>query len=511
MSIRGYARGPCPAFCLVFACLLFSELHLLAADLGNGAASPGGVCLESGECTSKGKFTYLIGSGWHASVSGFHPLSKINTRVDATVRTPSWFPLWYSHLLHFTSPVQVVVADSDSPVKPQHVGSEEQSRHYPLLQWVQLTQNFGHEAISVSPTVGGWERSVLQGAFQAILNDVDYYVYVEQDVLVRGEGWVEHCISNLRSGKNRISYGAATVPASTVGFGAQPLQQSLVVVSKAYLPVFVRKLLQSKSDIESAPIGTSRLSAESRWHANFGSDVDLLPFGTGRTRPIPDGRFAYAQQMSREEISTFLKNSGLSALQTHSPAGEVINDGVPEVTIALNLGAGQAAYKVPAGLHEEAFAQMLCLQVMQNQLKKPKLRWNDVKDAPQMVACVSGVSGLARNQRDQQLRKTPADSSAHEGSVIKKSFWSQLYATSPMSYDEKMSISCSPDSGSCACTAAWLGGQTGVCTPAGFVQHRALSLFHDRKAQPSWDPILLCASAGHSQEFWRYIQAACPF
>eukprot|EP00750_Incisomonas_marina_P010704 INCI16298.2.p1 GENE.INCI16298.2~~INCI16298.2.p1 ORF type:complete len:280 (+),score=30.75 INCI16298.2:220-1059(+) len=185
MSIRGYARGPCPAFCLVFACLLFSELHLLAADLGNGAASPGGVCLESGECTSKGKFTYLIGSGWHASVSGFHPLSKINTRVDATVRTPSWFPLWYSHLLHFTSPVQVVVADSDSPVKPQHVGSEEQSRHYPLLQWVQLTQNFGHEAISVSPTVGGWERSVLQGAFQAILNDVDYYVYVEQDVLVR--------------------------------------------------------------------------------------------------------------------------------------------------------------------------------------------------------------------------------------------------------------------------------------------------------------------------------------
>eukprot|EP00750_Incisomonas_marina_P010702 INCI16298.18.p1 GENE.INCI16298.18~~INCI16298.18.p1 ORF type:complete len:474 (+),score=67.24 INCI16298.18:1709-3130(+) len=105
---------------------------------------------------------------------------------------------------------------------------------------------------------------------------------------------------------------------------------------------------------------------------------------------------------------------------------------------------------------------MLCLQVMQNQLKKPKLRWNDVKDAPQMVACVSGVSGLARNQRDQQLRKTPADSSAHEGSVIKKSFWSQLYATSPMSYDEKMSISCSPDSGSCACTAAWLGGQTGV-------------------------------------------------
>jgi hypothetical protein len=36
------------------------------------------------------------------------------------------------------------------------------------------------------------------------------------------------------------------------------------------------------------------------------ADVDLLPFGSGRTRPIPDGEYAYAQQMSREEITTFL-------------------------------------------------------------------------------------------------------------------------------------------------------------------------------------------------------------
>lgn len=37
------------------------------------------------------------------------------------------------------------------------------------------------------------------------------------------------------------------------------------------------------------------------------ADVDLLPFGSGRTRPIPDGLYAYAQQMSRDEISTFLE------------------------------------------------------------------------------------------------------------------------------------------------------------------------------------------------------------
>jgi hypothetical protein len=82
-------------------------------------------------------------------------------------------------------PHQVVVTDSASPVKPLHVGTEEQRRRYPLLEWVTLSQNFGHEAVSAAPTIGGWERSVLQGAVQAVMNDVDYYVYVEQDLLVR--------------------------------------------------------------------------------------------------------------------------------------------------------------------------------------------------------------------------------------------------------------------------------------------------------------------------------------
>ena len=100
--------------------------------------------------------------------------------------------------------------------------------------------------MSAAPTIGGWERSVLQGAFQAILNDVDYYIYVEQDLLVRGEGWVERCVATLMEGKNKISYGAATEPTTTVGFGAQPLQQSLVIVSRSYLPTFVQRVLENK-------------------------------------------------------------------------------------------------------------------------------------------------------------------------------------------------------------------------------------------------------------------------
>ena len=98
---------------------------------------------KPGDKTCKSKFTYLIGSGWHASASGFHPLPKINTRVDAIVRTAAWFPVWYKYLMHFTSPVQVVVAASGEGIVPEHIGTPEQSKLYPKLEWIPLTKNFG--------------------------------------------------------------------------------------------------------------------------------------------------------------------------------------------------------------------------------------------------------------------------------------------------------------------------------------------------------------------------------
>ena len=103
------------------------------------ACKPGDATCHS----SNAKPTYLIGSGWHASASGFHPLPKINTRVDAIVRTPAWFPVWYKHLMHFTSPVQVVVAASGEGIIPEHIGTPEQSKLYPKLEWIPLTRNFG--------------------------------------------------------------------------------------------------------------------------------------------------------------------------------------------------------------------------------------------------------------------------------------------------------------------------------------------------------------------------------
>jgi len=53
---------------------------------------------------------------------------------------------------------------------------------------------------------------------------------------------------------------------------------------------------------------------------------------------------------------------------------------------------------------------MLCLQVMQQQLKRPNLKWRDVENEAQMMACVNGVESLARGQRDQKLQLQAAQS-----------------------------------------------------------------------------------------------------
>ena len=122
-----------------FTFLLTSFCCILAVAAEEPVCAPGDKTCDS----SSSNPTYLIGSGWHASASGFHPLPKINSRVDAIVRTAAWFPVWYKHLMHFASPVQVVVAAAGEGIMPEHIGTPEQGKLYPKLEWIPLTKNFG--------------------------------------------------------------------------------------------------------------------------------------------------------------------------------------------------------------------------------------------------------------------------------------------------------------------------------------------------------------------------------
>ena len=55
---------------------------------------------------------------------------------STATRSPAFFDLWYRQVVRCFAPVPVVVTDSASPLKPN-------IHAYPLLQWIELDQNYG--------------------------------------------------------------------------------------------------------------------------------------------------------------------------------------------------------------------------------------------------------------------------------------------------------------------------------------------------------------------------------
>jgi hypothetical protein len=96
----------------MLASAFLSGVAMLLAGSASSADVAAPTCTVGTCPATTAAATYLIGSGWHATPSGLHPLSKINSRVDATVRTQSWFPLWYAHLVKF-APAAVQVREWD--------------------------------------------------------------------------------------------------------------------------------------------------------------------------------------------------------------------------------------------------------------------------------------------------------------------------------------------------------------------------------------------------------------
>ena len=74
----------------------------------------------------------IVGSGWWCD-SSMHDWALGSTAT----RSPAFFDLWYRQVVRCLAPLRVVVTDSASPLKPDR-------RAYPLLQWIELDQNYGH-------------------------------------------------------------------------------------------------------------------------------------------------------------------------------------------------------------------------------------------------------------------------------------------------------------------------------------------------------------------------------
>jgi len=224
---------------------------------------------------------YVIGTGWWCDNTGLHSGSKVdNASVDT--RKVDFFELWYSQIVKNANPLKIIITDSNSPVKPQLI---DKSR----VGFISLIENFGHALDEKTKgKLSGWERAFLNGAFYTLLNDIDYYVFIEQDALIFGNGIIEHVIEGM--GENCYTHGINK-------YGG--IEQSFVIIKIGIILDFINKLIELQSPNE-------WIIPESKWaklHQWF--SFQKLPFGYGgcANRPINySDKYWYAQHFTENEL-----------------------------------------------------------------------------------------------------------------------------------------------------------------------------------------------------------------
>jgi len=241
----------------------------------------------------------VIGSGWWC---GERPHDW--AIGSPATRTVEFFELWYRQLVRCLEPDRIVVTDSASPIKPS-------DRSRPLLHWIELDRNYGHandiRVGRIATKYSGFTRSVISGAMHALCCDADFYVYVEQDCLLRGEDFLSHAIGNTSAD---ILLGPPTENGKGLGgaVAAGMLQQSLIIVRRNGLERFLIGLLNSPwTDGEVSPEETMRRQL---------TPFDFIQLPYGRSRPIDfTRRHFYAQQLGEDELCRFLGDAQTGGLR----------------------------------------------------------------------------------------------------------------------------------------------------------------------------------------------------
>lgn len=276
----------------------------------------------------------LVCTGWYSSGA---PRSYI-TYGDEEIRNNAFRPLWWQSLDTFVKPAHVLVVDSASPVKPndyQHTSTK--------FSTIELLKNPGHSQ-NCTTHYCGYMASVIVGLEFALLNDVDFFLYIEQDALTYGKGFVE-----------RIKQSLLTSDFVFGGAGPKGLiEQSVFALSKKGIRKFLAALHAIEYSDRQVPPEIKFMWAASHlsglpfmgllsWdHSDtlrrpfvrlffelmpLLGKYTLLPFGYGRVRPINfnDDVF-YFQQGSRDEIDAYRKLTGfnLAAPDTHNPSQSTI-------------------------------------------------------------------------------------------------------------------------------------------------------------------------------------------
>lgn len=253
---------------------------------------------------------YVICSGWWCGEDTFNNSTRV-LYGDEKIRGKDFHKLWYRSINENTSPEKIFIVDSASPVLPEMAGDSR-------LEFVSLSLNAGHSTKHLGKYCG-WTRSVLFGLQYANMCDADYFVYVEQDVLLSGRGIIEYCIDKM---KKPYMFGA--------GVGTpHSLQQSFFIVRRDGFESFLRRYQgYPYEDNIFSPESRFAISASSIWSLvpsclwlikpgitsrvlkSF-RDFDTLPIGYGRTRPVNfNEKFYYFQHGNSDELEEHVRIQG---------------------------------------------------------------------------------------------------------------------------------------------------------------------------------------------------------
>jgi len=269
---------------------------------------------------------YIIGTGWWCNeTSNINQLDARKTIGSDEIRGQSFHELWYESIKQVATPEKIVMIDSCSPTKPPNIEEKKDIVH------IELNENGGH-VTNMQGKYCGWTRSVLLGLEYASLCDCDYFVYVEQDVLLSGEGIVEHCISSFNEKTNYMFGREVERP--------QPLQQSFFIVKKEGIDSFVSNLRRIKQ-------GDSKIAPEVRFAmaatpflmilprflfykrkgvlgkilmrlrvylCRMAGRYAYLPIGYGRERPINfEDKHYYFQHGTKDELEKYKQGFSVDA------------------------------------------------------------------------------------------------------------------------------------------------------------------------------------------------------
>jgi hypothetical protein len=259
----------------------------------------------------------LVTSGWYASGEP----RNYHTDGDDFIRSPAFRPLWWKSLDRFVKPEHVFIVDSHSPVKPDDAACTSTP-----FQRVELLINPGHSQNGRTHYCGAM-AAMLMGLEFALHNDVEMFLYIEQDALLYGDAIVEKTKRALR--RKDLVFGKSS---------ALDIQQSFFGANKRGIRQFLSQLHSIKfSDKQVAP-ENKFMYAGARFLPSATVDLavytpvdklrraglilysmvctmcrnyEFLPFGYGRERPVNfnDDVF-YFQHASIEEIAQYRKLTG---------------------------------------------------------------------------------------------------------------------------------------------------------------------------------------------------------